>query len=617
MELTRREFTRLAAAASAGIYGLWITACTASARAPLAKYVDALPALPLALPQKSGYPGDYYELTMRQQLWQFHRDLPATHAWGYWASNPAKPASPIGLGYLGPLFVAHQNRPVVVKYRNQLPATHLLQSSIDVTLWKNVPGIPPDPPGGRMPQDFPNGMSVWNVVHLHGGFGPPQSDGSPEAWFTPFAPSGVHHGPKYVSLPGALANEAIYAYTNYQAATMLWYHDHAMAITRLNIYAGLAGVYLIRDKFEEALNLPGGDFEVPLVLQDRTFNPDGSLFYPTTGPSPYHPKWQPNFLAQTPIVNGKAYPFLAVEPRRYRLRFLNGSNQRFFHMWFQDTNSSTRRPFWLVGTDGGFRAAPLKLTSIVLPPAARIDVILDLTGVPHGTQIILRNEGTTPVPEGGPKVPIREIMRLEVTKPLSSPDRTAPPGELILRPITPLKPTPGLPRREFVLVANKDKAGKPTHLAINQHFFTDPVEEFPKVATTEIWEYINTSAAAHPMHVHLVQFQILNRQKFNAASYLNAYLKWVSGGRNPATKPRLANYLMGDVQPPAPEETGRKDIVIAYPGMVSRIVLNFSVPKPIPRIPGTAVRFPAEYIHHCHMLEHEDNEKMRPWQVIA
>jgi spore coat protein A len=617
MELTRREFTRLAAATGVGIYGLWTTTEAAVVRAPLAKYVDALPTLPLALPQETSNPGDYYKLTMREQPWQFHRDLPVTRAWGYWASNPAKPASPIGLGYLGPLFVAHQNRPAIVKFRNQLPATHLLQSSIDVTLWRNVPGIPPDPPGGRMPQDFPSGMKVWNVVHLHGGFDSPQSDGNPEAWFTPFAPSGVHHGPKYVSLPGALPNEAIYAYTNYQPATMLWYHDHAMAITRLNKYAGLAGIYLIRDKFEETLNLPGGDFEVPILLQDRTFNSDGSLSYPTAGPSPYHPKWVPNFFGQTPVVNGKAYPFLAVEPRRYRLRFLNGSNQRFFHMWFNDKDSNKRRPFWLIGTDGGFRAAPLQRTSILLPPASRIDVILDLTGIPQGTKITLRNDAATPYPQGGMNVPMPEIMQLEVTKSLSSPDRTTPPEELVLRPITPLKPTPGLPRREFVLVANKDAAGKPTHLAINQHFFTDPVEDFPKVATTEIWEYINTSADGHSIHVHLVQFQILNRQRFNADSYLKDYLKWVSDGRNPAAKPRLANYLMGDVLPPAPEEIGWTDIVVASPGMVSRIVLNFNVPKPIPGIPATAVRFPAEYIHHCHMLEHEDNDMMRPWQVIA
>jgi spore coat protein A len=616
MALTRREFTRLAAATGVGFYGLWTMKGTSPTFARLTRYVDALPRLPRAVPQKSGYPGDYYELTMRQQLWQFHRDLPTTRTWGYWASNPSEAAKPIGLGYLGPTFVTHQRRPVIIKHRNQLPATHLLQSSIDVTLWRNVPGIPPDPPGGRMPADFPKGMNVFNVVHLHGGFNPAQSDGNPEAWFTPFAPSGVHHGPKYSSLPGALANEAIYGYPNNQPATMLWYHDHAMAITRLNQYAGLAGIYVIRDKFEETLNLPADEFEVPLVLQDKTFNQDGSLAYPTAGTSPYHPIWASDFFGQTPVVNGKAYPFLAVEPRRYRLRFLNASNQRFFNIGFSDNGSDTPRPFWLIGTDGGFRAVPLQLTSILLPPAGRVDVILDLTGVPQGTQIILGNDAAAPFPEGGAKMPMPEIMRFDVTKPLSSPDRTAPPDTLALRPITPLQPTPGLPRREFVLTSNRDSTGRPTHLAINDHFFTDPVEDFPKVATTEIWEYINTTSDGHPMHVHLVQFQVLNRQEFNADIYLQDYLKWVADGRDPATKPNLANYLTGDVLSPVPEETGWTDTVIVYPGMVSRIVLNFELPKPAPGIPGTATHFPAEYIHHCHMVEHEDNDMMRPWQVI-
>jgi spore coat protein A len=187
---------------------------------------------------------------------------------------------------------------------------------------------------------------------------------------------------------------------------------------------------------------------------------------------------------------------------------------------------------------------------------------------------------------------------------------------LALRPITPLRPTPGLPKREFVLIANKDAAGKSTHLAINQRFFNDPVEDFPKVGTTEVWQYINTSGDAHPMHVHLVQFQILDRQKFDSKAYQAAYKKWVSAGRDHDSRPNLDRYLKGDVIAPMPEEMGWKDIVIANPGMVSRIALRFDLPELIAAVPGTRNRFPAEYVQHCHMLEHEDNEMMRPWQVI-
>ncbi|WP_204072321.1 multicopper oxidase family protein [Planotetraspora phitsanulokensis] len=609
MELTRREFALLAVgvgAAAAGVGHVGVSDDVAR----LAKYVDAVPRLPSPVPQQAAaYPGaDYYELTMRQRPWRFHRDLPAGQAWGFWALGAG---GPMGLGYLGPTLVARRDRPVVVRYRNELPTTHLLQSAVDVTLWRNVPGVPPDPPGGRMPQNFPSLPNVWVVPHLHGGFDSPQSDGHPEAWFTP---DGLH-GPVYATVDGARPNEVVYAYTSRQHATMLWYHDHAMAITRLNIYAGLAGLYLIRDAFEDGLPLPRGDFEVPLILQDRNLTSDGGLSYPDRGPTPYHPKWNPNFFGTIPVVNGKAYPYLDMEPRRYRLRLLNGSNQRFFHLWFQD--GGTRRPFWLIGTDGGLRAAPLRLTSLLLGPAMRADVILDLTGVPAGTRITMMNDAPTPLPQGDKPVPMPEIMQLRVSKAPSGPDRSAPPDRLSLRPVTPLQPTHGLPRRQFVITANRDAHGKSTHLAINQRFFDDPVEEFPKVGTTEIWEYINTSGDGHPMHVHLVQFQVLNRQRFDSKAYLAAYKSWISQGRPPASKPVLAPYLKGPVMPPGADEVGWQDTVVAYPAVVTRIVLRFELPPPIDGIPGTRSEFPATYIQHCHMLEHEDNEIMRPWQIIS
>jgi spore coat protein A, manganese oxidase len=135
-----------AVAAGAGV-------CGAGVPAPgLRKYADRLPRVPVAVPDASVYPGaDYYELTMRQRPWRFHTDLGATFAWGYWASAPSGRGEPAGLGCLGPTLVARRERPVVVRYRNHLPATHLLHGSIDPTLWRQVPGVPGDPPGGRCP----------------------------------------------------------------------------------------------------------------------------------------------------------------------------------------------------------------------------------------------------------------------------------------------------------------------------------------------------------------------------------------------------------------------------------------------------------------------------------
>ncbi|WP_198168322.1 multicopper oxidase family protein [Herbidospora yilanensis] len=594
--MTRRQFAQVALGTGAAFTGLHALERLGGGTT-LAKYVDPVPRLPTPTPQRSVFPGsDYHELTMRQAAWRFHRDLPATEVWGYQAPGG------VGLGYLGPALVTRRGRPVVVRYRNDLPKTHLLRSAVDVTLWREVPGVPPDPPGGRNPRDFPAPPNVWTVPHLHGGFDPPQFDGHPEAWFTP---DGLH-GPAYTSMPGAAPNEVVYAYPSEQRATMLWYHDHAMAITRLNIYAGLAGLYLIRDDFEESLALPEGDFEVPLILQDRDLTPDGALSYPDTGPTPYHPKWNPNFFGAIPVVNGKAHPYLDVEPRRYRLRLLNGSNQRYFHLWFQDGGS--RRPFWLIGTDGGFRAAPLRLTDVLIPPAGRLDVILDLTDAARGSRITMMNDAATPYPQGGKDVPMPEIMRFHVTLPRSAPDTSTPPDRLRLRPLPPPTPTPGLPRRQFVLIANRDAKGESTHLAINQRFFDDPVEDFPTVGTTEVWEYVNLSGDGHAMHVHLVQFHVLDRQRLDTKGYRAAYDQWIAGGRRPEARPVLERYLRGEAIAPEDQERGRLDTTVAQPGMVTRIVLRFDLPT------GAAV--PATYIQHCHMLEHEDNEMMRPWQLL-
>jgi spore coat protein A len=620
-EVTRREFTRLAVATGVGIPVLGPTAratrTARTTRAPVAtgaleKYVDPLPRIPVAAPRTSVYPGaDYYELTMRQRSWRFHRDLGSAAVWGYWASSPSGSAKRIGLGYLGPTLISRRDRPAVVRYRNELPTTHLLKPAIDVTLWKNLPGVPPDPPGGRMPEDFPAGVSVWAVPHLHGGFTPPQFDGHPEAWFTP---RGLH-GDHYATLDGAAANEAIYAYPNGQRATMLWYHDHAMAITRLNTYAGLAGPYIIRDGVEKDLGLPRGRYEVPLVLQDRTFNRDGSLYYPAKGITAYHPQWVPEFFGDTPIVNGKAFPYLAVEPRRYRLRFLNAADGRFFDFWFVDGRG--RLPFWLIGHEGGLRAAPLRMSNLLIAPAERADVIVDFGGLRPGAQVTLMNAAPTPYPSGGGGAPIPEIMRFQVTEPLSGRDRSTPPEALILPPMEILSPTPGIPTREIVLTETQDRSGNSIHMQINGRFFFEPVEETPGVGTTEIWEYINTTLDAHPMHVHLVQFQVHNRQRADTIAYGKDYGKWLAGRRAPESRPVLARYLIGGPIPPAPDETGWKDTFKALPNMVSRIIATFDLPSAVPGIAGTATRTPAEYVHHCHILEHEDNDMMRPWQVVA
>jgi spore coat protein A len=452
---------------------------------------------------------------------------------------------------------------------------------------------------------LPPDLNVWNVVHQHGGFTPPQSDGMP---LQSFSPQGVH-APSYATLDPSRVkpNEAICAYTNHERASMLWYHDHGLGLTSLNVYAGLAGLYLVRDPADARLRLPQGEFEVPLILQDRTFYPDGSLAYTMTEVEG----------ADTPVVNGKAYPFLAVQPRRYRLRFLNASNERFWRLRFEVDRTvlpETTMPFWLIGTDGGLRA-PLQMLNFLMGPAERYDLIVDFSQMPAGTSVTLLNYNAPVhfpgIPGQGPE--ISEIMQFQVTERLSGADRTTPPEALVLPPVVPIRPTPETRRREFVvyqLVVNQT-------ITFNALPFPAPNEDFIKAGATEIWEYINPQHEGHPMHVHLVNFQVLNRQPLDAPAYQADYEQWLAGGREPADKPVLAKYLTGPPTPPDPEEAmAYKDTVKVYPGTVTRIIMKFDVPGTIASIPDSGTELPATYVHHCHLLEHEDNDLMRPWTIV-
>jgi spore coat protein A len=571
----------------------------------LKKYVDPLPRPVTAIPDPYVYPGaDYYEITMLQSQWQFHRDLGAAAVWGYWAMNPYDPNEPIGMGYLGPTISVTTDHPTVVKYRNELPTTHLFQSVVDIIHQGNTQVTPP--PYNGMSQ-LPPDLNVWNVVHQHGGFTPPQSDGMP---LQSFSPQGVH-APSYATLDPSRVkpNEAICAYTNHERASMLWYHDHGLGLTSLNVYAGLAGLYLVRDPADARLRLPQGEFEVPLILQDRTFHPDGSLAYTMTEVEG----------ADTPVVNGKAYPFLAVQPRRYRLRFLNASNERFWRLRFEVDRTvlpETTMPFWLIGTDGGLRA-PLQMLNFLMGPAERYDLIVDFSQMPAGTSVTLLNYNAPVhfpgVPGQGPE--ISEIMQFQVTERLSGADLTTPPKELALPAIAPIRPKPGTRRREWVVYQHEIFQT----MTFNALPFMAPSEDFIQAGSTEIWEYVNPNHDAHPMHVHLVTFQVLNRQPIDAAAYQADFETWLAGGRKPADRPVLANYFTGPPVPPDPDEAlSAKDTVKAYPEMVTRIIINeFNPPQgTIASIPGSGAALPATYVHHCHILEHEDDDLMRPWTIV-
>jgi spore coat protein A len=407
----------------------------------------------------------------------------------------------------------------------------------------------------------------------------------------------------------------VFEYPNDQRATTMWYHDHTLGMTRLNVYAGPAGFYLLRrgpGDLPDPL-LPGpapqlGDaegtryYEIPLAIQDRSFNDDGSLFYPDTrrffddfaGPyipdSDVPPIWNPEFFGNTMVVNGNTWPSLEVEPRRYRFRLLNGCNSRFLILKLA-SNPKTRPapaalPLWMIGAEGGFLPNPVELEQVLLAPAERADVIVDFTGLAVETEIYLVNIGPDE-PFGGLPAPFADpdttgqVMRFTVA-PLKRRDHSRPPDRLHLPAFKPLSEAsktrrvslneeastfPGFDGPVAAELGTLNASGNPVPLG-----WDDPITENPALNAIEVWEIHNFTADAHPIHIHEVQFQVVDRQLF-----------------------------AGAIRRPEPSEAGFKDTVIAYPGEITRVKALFDLP--------------GLYVWHCHIVEHEDNEMMRPYHV--
>jgi spore coat protein A len=555
--MQRRSF--LKAGLAAGTLGfvnpkLPLFGQTAATAAGLARYVDALPIPDVIRPGQA-----VQQVVMSQFHQKLHRDMAPTKLWGYNGTYP------------GPTIEVRRGNPANILWSSNLPPKHFLP--IDHKLHGADMGAP----------------EVRNVVHLHGIKTLPGSDGYAEAWFTP---GFQQRGPAF--------ENAIYSYPNDQQATTLWYHDHALGISRLNVYTGLAGFYIIRDDFEDSLNLPKGKYEIPLVIQDRLFNADGSLLYPTdtTGTQEV---WVPEFFGDTVLVNGKVWPHLEVEPRKYRFRMLNGSNARFYHMKLMESttagalNGNPGPVFTQIGTDGGLLPAPVRMTDLLMAPAERFDIILDFSA--HaGKNFVLTNDGAAPYPGGGEVVPT-EVMQFRVTKPLSGPDTSDVPA--VLNPLNLISPSAAIRERNLELSeADRASDGYPIIGQLDGLRWSDPVTENPRLGTTEIWNLVNTTGDAHPIHVHLVEFQILERQKFSQQVWDNN---------------RRLVYTGKAQAPAANERPARKDVVIAYPGVVTKIIAKFDLPSGTPTTPGQRFR----YMWHCHILEHEDNEMMRPFDVVA
>jgi len=424
----------------------------------------------------------------------------------------------------GPTIEARTGDPVAVEWVNNLPSKHILP--ID----HHLHGAEKDKP------------EVRSIVHVHGAKVPPESDGYPEDWYVP-------------------GQSKTYRYPNRQDPAALWYHDHAMGINRLNICAGLFGFYLLRDAFEDQLGLPTGKYEIPLAIYDRSFRLDGSLDYPVSG-MPDAP-WVPEAFGEAMLVNGKMFPYLDVEPRAYRFRMLNAANGRFFHF-----SLSNGMKFTHIGTDQGLLPAPLSIESFVLAPGERADVVLDFSSL-SGDRIVLKSDAF-------------DIMQFRVAK--TGAVKTAIPSTL--RAVPSIPESAAIKTRRLPIYEMKTATGDSMMMLLNGMHWHDPVSETPTLDSTEIWEIVNTTEDSHPIHLHLVRFQILDRRPFNEAWYFRT---------------RELRFS-GPAELPEPYERGWKDTVRAHASMLTRIIVKFEGYK-------------GRYVWHCHVLEHEDNDMMRPYEV--
>ncbi len=509
-----------------------------------------------------------------------------TKVWGYGDQAGA-------VSYPGPTLVAEKDTPINIDWWNDLGYSHPLPVDPYVHYTFSHP-----PYEGYTISD----LGVPAVPHLHGGHTESESDGLPEAWWTP-----AYHGdPANPLYKGMDFVKSTYTYDNDQEAATLWYHDHALGITRLNVYMGLAGFYLLRDPNEENLiasnSIPSGAKEIELVIQDRMFYPDGQLAYPDVPavnmpgflPWPGGPSAQPEFFGDVILVNGKAWPVLDVEPSQYRFRFLNGSDSRFYDMWMTaPVNTTAPLRFTQIGTEDGLMPVPVDRRKLLIGPGERYDVVVDFSDPALlGQTIILRNNAKAPFPKGTTVDPNTsgQIMAFRVgSTPVVDPV-TLP---ATLRPdIAPLVQDGAT--RQLLLFEAVDEFGRLKPMlgttADGVQTWVDPITENPMLDDVEVWEIYNTTMDAHPIHLHLVAFQVQSRQKFTAA-------------QDPVTGALTNISLKGKQRAPDPTETGWKDTVIMYPGEVTRVIAKFDRP--------------GLYVWHCHILSHEDHEMMRPYYVGA
>jgi spore coat protein A, manganese oxidase len=562
--VTRRRFLQYGLGAGVGLAMPWIVRYPVASAAKgdkLTKYLEPLPVPGNGIVVATPSGPNEYSFAQTEIIRRLHPELPPTPLWAYDDGSGLEGQ----FGSFGMALLAESGTPLTVRYTHDLPETYPDWLPVDTRL-------------------TPLGDHVRLMTHLHGGFVAADSDGNPAV-----TPNGFGPG----------ETQSVF-YTNQlpqMPASLLWFHDHGLGATRLNVFAGLAAAYVLRDEFDTGdepnpIEIPGGAYEVPLVIQDRLFNPDGTFLYPRSDIEGV--TWIGEYFGDTMLVNGKVWPFLDVEPRMYRFRILNGCNARILSV---DIGGPK---LWQIGAEGGMWDVPVPLTRLVLAPAERADVLLDFTKFAGQTLVMKNHRPRKPVSNPAPS--LEQVMQIRVGTTVTQPGPKTIPSSLPGRNADLHDPA----TTRFITLNEVDPEEVEWFLNLNAVRFDEgPTTETPKVGAVEDWVYINMTGDTHPMHTHLVTFQVVGRTPFDVEAYEAAYggENGVPGGIDPTP------FATGQMLPPDPDERGFKDTVRANPGQFTTIRAKFELPAEI-----TA---PQDYVYHCHIVEHEDNDMMRPFTVTT
>jgi FtsP/CotA-like multicopper oxidase with cupredoxin domain len=552
----------------------------------------------------------------------------------------------------GPTFETTKDQRIFVNYTNNLSGAHMFP--VDPTIMAANPNNAPIPtaPFAPFPPGYPQFQSpIVTVAHLHGGVTPSDSDGFPRSWFS-----------RNQTRTGETFDGTTFEYFNGQLPTMLWYHDHALGLTRLNLAAGLEGMYIIRDPQHDNIAplLPSGQFEMPLMLTDRAFNTDGSIQFNIDGDNPdLHPYWVPEYFGDVIMVNGKAWPNMNVQRRQYRFRIVDGSNARFYNLALVNQSNHKSVPFIQVAADGSYLPAPVTLTSIFVAICERVDILVDFSNLPAGTKVVMTNSANAPFPGGDPVDGNSGVVMQFTVQNTQAVHPKPLPATLITVPE--LIETPNIGNPKIFTLNEQEADGGPVAVLIDGRHFDEDVTELPRVGTTEAWYFQNLTEDAHPIHIHLVEFQLEDRQVIDRDRFkdywerknlnadgiqgelpldhppvrINVETVTDTGDGRPrdflfdpsdttsCTHPDPTSGCPSPSIPPSPSEAGWKDVFLAPPFMVTRIRIRIA-PQEVKEanlFPGKNT-FPFDptqgpgYVWHCHILDHEDNDMMRPMKIV-